>query len=77
VLFWVCNIWVLVEYLILFVVVVVVIIVFFFFFGVKENFGCLIKVGMESSGEVIDDQGSGWFQVKKVSLFIHFISLNS
>jgi hypothetical protein len=44
---------------------------------VKENFGCLIKVGMESSGEAIDDQGSGWFQVKKVSLFIHFISLNS
>jgi hypothetical protein len=30
VLFWVCNIWVLVEYLILFVVVVVIIVFFFF-----------------------------------------------
>jgi hypothetical protein len=29
VLFWVCNIWVLVEYLILFVVVVVIIVFFF------------------------------------------------
>jgi nitrogen fixation-related uncharacterized protein len=38
VLFWVCNIWVLVEYLILFVVVVVVVIIVFFFFWSERKF---------------------------------------
>lgn len=27
---------------------------------------------MENSGEAVDDQGSGWFQVKKV-LFLSFV----
>ena len=28
---------------------------------------------MENSGEAADDQGSGWFEVKKVFLFCHFL----
>jgi len=31
-----------------------------------------LKLVMENSGEAVDDQGSGWFQVKKV-LFLSFV----
>lgn len=31
-----------------------------------------LKLVMENTGEAVDDQGSGWFQVKKV-LFLSFV----
>lgn len=33
------------------------------------------QLGMEDSGEAVDDDGSGWFEVKKVFIFVYVFIL--